>query len=150
MNSVFAKHASNVVELFHRLDDAIAHGFLDKFPPEPGVYLFLEDGTPGRIGRTNNLSQRLKNHLRQDHGSAAYAFKRARQKLGLKPTYRKGSGRKDLQKDPAFVEVFRAEIERLKTLSVKYVVVEDIAEQYLLEIYSAIEYGFALDEFGNH
>lgn len=150
MNPVFGKHVSRVVELFHQLNSGNTYGFLDKFPTRPGIYLFLEDGTPERIGRTNNLSQRLKNHLRQDHGSAAYAFKRARQKLGLRPTYRKGSSRKDLQRDPAFVEIFRAEIERLKSLSVKYVVVEDTAEQYLLEIYSAIEYGFDLDEFGNH
>jgi len=60
LNSVFAKHANNVVELFHRLDDGKAYGFLDKFPPEPGVYLFLEDGAPERIGRTNNLLQRLR------------------------------------------------------------------------------------------
>lgn len=150
MNSAFAGHIDKVVRLFSALDGSEPHSFLDVFPKAPGIYLFLENGSPERIGRTNNLSQRLKNHLRQDHGSAAYAFKRARAKLGLKATYRKGSGRKDLQNDPKFIEVFRSEIERLKSLSVKYVIVEDIAEQYLLEIYAALEYGFELDEFGNH
>lgn len=150
MNERFGTHIGRVVELFRLLDGTSAYSFIDRFPAKPGIYLFLSDGVPERVGRTNNLSKRLKNHLRMDHGSAAYAFKRARQSLGLKATYKKGSGRKELQKDPDFIEVFRAEIERLKTLTVKFVVVEDIAEQYLLELYAAIEYGFGLEEFGNH
>ena len=150
MNEPFKSHCDNVTRLFATLDACEPVEFVQKFPRDPGVYVFLADGIPERVGRTNNLAQRIKNHLRQDHGSAAYAFKLARKKLGLKATYKKGSGRKDLQKDPSFVAVFRAEIDRLKTLSVRYVVVPEIADQYILEIYAAMEYKLSLDEFGNH
>lgn len=110
----------------------------------------MEGTSVERVGRSNNLRKRLKSHLQANHNSGAYAFKRARDKLGLKATYKKGSGRKDLQRNPEFMDLFRFEIARLRTLNVRYVIVKDPVEQYLLEIYSAIEHGLALDEFGNH
>jgi hypothetical protein len=105
---------------------------------------------PERIGRSGNLKKRLQGHVRRDHNSAVYAFKRARTRFGSVATYRKGSGRKELQQDPAFFSLFIEEILRLKGLQVKWIVVENDIDQYLLELYAAMEFNLALDEFGNH
>lgn len=37
------------------------------YPEEPGVYRLKKDGEVVRIGETNNLSRRLKNHLKDYH-----------------------------------------------------------------------------------
>jgi hypothetical protein len=96
------------------------------------------------------LKKRLRSHLVQDHNSGAYAFKRARHRFGTIATYKIGHGRKDLQTNPEFKLLFKEEIDRLRGLQVKWVVVEDDIDQYLLELYAALEFNLALDEFGNH
>lgn len=150
IHPVFQQHVERVALLFGELDRCVPVAFTDKISSEPGVYLFLEGDTVERVGRSNNLRKRLKSHLQADHNSGAYAFKRARQRLGLSATYRKESSRKVLQQNAEFVLLFREEIARLRSLTVKYVEVSDPVDQYLLELYAAVSYNLPLDEFGNH
>lgn len=150
MNALFAEHVSRIPALFADLCAKEAVDFPGLAPASPGVYVFLERGVPERIGRSGNLKKRLQGHVRRDHSSAAYAFKRARTRFGSVATYRKGSGRKELQRDPNFLPLFVEEIQRLKELQVKWIVVENDVDQYLLELYAAMEFELALDEFGNH
>jgi hypothetical protein len=46
--------------------------------------------------------------------------------------------------------LFTKHIASLKGLQVKWLVVENDIDQYLLELYVAMEFNLALDEFGNH
>lgn len=150
MHQKFSEHLENVVALYAELTEQEAKAFPGGAPAKPGIYLFLHEEKPERVGRSKNLRNRLRNHLRPDHNSGAYAFKRARHRFGTKATYKKGAGRKELQGDPLFYALFLEEIERLKTLTIKWIVVENDVDQYLLELYAAMELDLLLDEFGTH
>ena len=150
MHQKFSEHLQNIVALYDELMQQQPEAFPGTAPAKPGIYLFLHEGKPERVGRSKSLRNRLRNHLRPDHNSGAYAFKRARRRFGTKATYKKGDGRKELQGNPLFFALFLEEIERLKTLTIKWIVVENDVDQYLLELYAAMELDLPLDEFGTH
>jgi hypothetical protein len=149
VNPIFAEHLSRVEKLFDELDNQTPAIYPGAVPSSPGVYVFLDGACAERVGRSGNLKKRLQTHIRRDHNSGSYAFKRARQRYGTVATYKKGTGRKDLQQVPEFDVLFREEIDRIRRLFVKWIVVENDIDQYLLEVYAAIEYGLDLNEFGN-
>ena len=45
---------------------------------------------------------------------------------------------------------FEKQRERLRKFGIKYLIVEDPIDQYLLELYTALEYKTSLTEFDNH
>jgi hypothetical protein len=116
-----------------------------------GVYVFFENGQPAYIGRTNNLAQRLRGHVRFSHNTASFAFKRAKEKLKIgKANYKSESSRKRLQNDPEFAQEFRRQIEAVRKMSVRFLEVEHHVDQYLLELYAAMSLGLPTAEFDNH
>lgn len=120
------------------------------FPSHPAIYVFYFDGHPVHVGRSRNLKQRLRGHAANSHYSASFAFKRARAKTGLKATYRKGEGRAALLENAVFASAFAEALAEVKSMTLRHLVVEDPIDQYLLELYAALELGTSLSEFDTH
>ena len=107
-----------------------------------------EDGTDQYVGRTDNLGQRMGNHLSADPTQASLAVKIARKALGLKPTYKRGGRFKDLmQRDPDVLEAFSAARVRVKSMAVRFVFESDPVRQALLEIYASVSLGTPLNNW---
>lgn len=111
------------------------------------VYVFLEEENVCHVGRTRNLLRRLRGHLANSHNSATFAFSQAKRVLGYQATYRKGEGRADLFKNPEFIVEFERQRTRIKKMQFKFLEIKDPVEQYLLELYLALEFNTSLDEF---
>ena len=105
----------------------------------PGVYLFSERGLPRYLGRTKSLSERPKQHFSTDYKQAALAFLIARRDTGRTiASYRKGAeSRAELMKNPHFKAAFDTARQRIKTMQVQWVEVQDPNVQALLEVYAA-------------
>jgi predicted GIY-YIG superfamily endonuclease len=73
--------------------------------PLKGVYLFREDGRDLYVGRSNNIRERYRDHMRGGVNQTAFARLLAREKLGLKRTYTPGA--RERASNPEFVEAFR-------------------------------------------
>ncbi len=151
MNSRFAEYAEATPGLFGEL---MAQPLValsgSSFPKQPAIYVFYFNDEPVHVGRTRNLRQRLQGHRTNSHFSASFAFKRARTATGMAATYRKGEGRGELLKHPVFSVAFETALSEVKTMSVRYLVVAGDIDQYLLELYAALELGTSLTEFGTH
>ncbi len=52
--------------------------------------------------------------------------------------------------DSPFLTEFTRQIELVKLMQVKFLHVEDPIDQYLLELYAAMEYGTSMSEFDTH
>jgi hypothetical protein len=147
----FAEHVGRIPGLFANLDDApLALLSAVGLPEQPAVYAFAEHRRILQIGRTGNLKRRIQSHTRLDHRSSSFAFKLARQELDREPTYKKEGSRGALQLDPVFMQRFKKQVDRLKTMQLKYLLVDDPIDQYLLELYASMVFGLPLDEFDNH
>lgn len=120
------------------------------FPRTSAIYVFYQDGEAVHVGRTRNLRQRLRGHVSNSHYSASFAFKRARKATGISATYRKGEGRADLLKNPIFEAAFAHALAEVQGMSIRYLPVDDPIDQYLLELYAALELGTSLSEFDTH
>ena len=55
-----------------------------------------------------------------------------------------------MMSDSEFRAEFDKQRERLHAFGIKYLVVQDPIDQYLLELYAALEYKTSLSEFDNH
>ncbi|HYC74276.1 hypothetical protein [Brevundimonas sp.] len=119
-------------------------------PGTPAIYAFYLAGEPVHVGRTRNLRQRLRGHVSNSHYSASFAFKPARGATGLTATYRKGEGRAALLENPVFRDAFDHALAEVQGMSVRYLAVADPIDQYLLELYAALELGTSLSEFDTH
>lgn len=111
------------------------------------VYVFFENSTACHVGRTRNLGQRLAGHISNSHYSATYAFRQARIFLGIPVTYRKGEGRAALMEKTDFAEAFNFQRNRVVNMTFRYLQVDDPIDQYLLELYAALQLGTSLAEF---
>lgn len=144
-------HIDRIPELFA---DLIAQTELEvagtTFPKSPAIYVFYHLDVPVHVGRSRNLRQRLRGHVTASHYSASFAFKRARTDTGLKASYKKGEGRETLLANPLFAAAFDKALAEVKGMTVRYLVVEDPIDQYLLELYAALELETSLTEFDTH
>ena len=136
--------------LFDRLIDSDFHRMKCKADWEGmhAIYVFYEpSGRPCHVGRTRNLQSRIRSHTASNHNSASFAFKRARNALGLEATYRPEGSRASLMKDATF----KVEFDRLRVLiremKVRFVEVRCPIEQYLFEVYVALRLGTPTSEF---
>jgi len=120
------------------------------FPKAPAIYVFYNLGQAVHVGRTRNLRQRLRGHVTSSHYSASFAFKRARAETGKKASYKKGEGRETLLADPIFGAAFARALAEVKGMTVRYLSVENPIDQYLLELYAALELETSLSEFDTH
>ncbi len=53
-------------------------------------------------------------------------------------------------KDAAFKAAFDQALAEVKGMSIRYLLVEDPIDQYLLELYAALELGTSISEFDTH
>lgn len=112
------------------------------------VYVFYDaDGTPCHTGRTRNLQSRIRAHSANSHHSASFAFKRTRQALGVKATYRPQGSRAELLNDPAFRREFDRQRGEIGQMMLRFVEIECPIEQHLFELYAALRLGTSLTEF---
>jgi hypothetical protein len=112
------------------------------------VYVFYEpDGSPCHVGRTRNLQQRIRAHLADSHNSASFAFKRTRKALSLPVTYRSGEGRAALLARPEVRLEFDRQRLAIRAMRLRFVVIDNPIEQYLFELYAALQLGTSLSEF---
>ena len=116
----------------------------------PAVYAFFEGEKCVYVGRTRNLQNRIRGHLSNSHYSATFAFKEARAKLGIPRTYRKGEGRAFQFIQPNFQTEFQAQRQRLEAATLRFLSIGDKIDQYLFELYAAMELGTPLIEFDTH
>ena len=109
--------------------------------PQKGVYVFFEGNKPIYVGRSNRLKKRIKEHISSDHYSATLALKIAKQNTS---SLQKKEGKltnKQLMKDGDFVKEFEAAKNRIARTKIRFIKIEDQAEQAMFEIYAA----FVLD-----
>lgn len=112
------------------------------------IYIFYDgDGNPCHTGRTRNLQGRVRAHTADSHNSASFAFKRARQSLALKATYRPEGSRANLMRDTVFKTEFDRQREQIGQMRLRYVQIECPIEQHLFELYAALRLGTSLSEF---
>lgn len=152
MNKTFASHTERMPSMFRELISAEpllvnAAGH----PSAPGIYLLIDsNGSVQHVGRTRNLRQQLRAHRTANHNSASFAFKRARRELGIVASYTKANSRAALQADEIFGACFRRHVDAVSAMIVKFLLVVDPIDQYLLELYAVLELGMPLDEFDTH
>jgi hypothetical protein len=151
MSGDFASLIPEIEAYAKRLEDAELFPYDHKdFPDEPGIYLFYEKENAVRVGRAKKLKTRIKGHSSKNYKTAAFAFKLTRKATNKPTTYTPEGSREDLMKDPEFRAEFDKNIERIKKMKVKYIVVESSIHQYLLELYISLAHDLDLSEFDTH
>lgn len=152
MNSRFSVHIDRLPAMFAELMDSeeLAMVPVTAWKRMGAIYLFTEDGCPVHVGRTRNLYARIRGHLSPSHFSASFVFKQARRTLDLAATYRAGESRSALFADPNFRAKFDSHSQRLRTMTLRYLRVDCPVDQYLLELYTAMELELLVDEFQTH
>ena len=152
MNSRYLSHVEKMPALFAELLNA------EKFPMKPksewkkkcAIYVIWIDGKAAHVGRTRNLQERVRGHTSNSHYSASFAFKQARRGLNKAATYTPENSRKELFRQPEFYAEFARHRVILQNAQVSFLEVTEPVDQYLLELYAAIELGMELDEFDTH
>ena len=113
-----------------------------------GIYVFYEDGKPLRVGTSRNLRQRVKQHCRGNHRSAAFAKLLARCETGIKGGTRPGEGwESQCAKFSQLHEEFEKARNRVRKMSVRWIEVSDRDVRYLLEFYAAKELPTPYNDF---
>ena len=115
-----------------------------------GIYVLYEGNEAVHVGRTRNLRRRLQGHCSESHYHASYAFKRARAETGKKADYKPGNSRTVLAASPDFRPAFLRQVQKIRQMTYRFLPVADPVEQYLLELYAAMELGTSMDEFDTH
>ncbi len=152
MNAQFQERCDTLPDKFAELMQCPPHPLTPrpKLIKGPAVYAFFEGDTCVYVGRTRNLQNRIRGHLSNSHYSETFAFKEARSKLGLSATYRKGEGRGFLFNQPEFQSEFQAQRQRLEGATLRFLSIQNEIDQYLFELYAALELGTPLIEFDTH
>jgi predicted GIY-YIG superfamily endonuclease len=152
MNQEFATRVDRVKALYERLRSSPVLPLEPKsLPSEAGIYVFLEQDAAVHVGRTRNLKQRIRGHLTNSHYSASFAFKETRRAMNLvKASYTKAGSRTALMADEVFQKSFVDQISRIRGMQLQFIRLDDPIDQYLLELYAALELGTSLSEFDTH
>lgn len=118
--------------------------------PCGGVYLFSEGDVHLYAGRTKRpLGRRIRDHF-GPAPDCPLAWLLTRESTGKKATYKPEGSRKALLDDPAFRAVYDQAKQRIRVMSVRWVVEADPTTQALLEIYVAIATGARYNDFDTH
>ena len=117
---------------------------------KPGIYVIYDGRSAVHVGRTRNLRKRLQGHCSESHYHASFAFKRARAQTGIMADYKVGNSRSKLAADAAFRPAFLEQVAAIRMMEYRFLEVPNPIEQYLLELYTAMELGISLDEFDTH
>lgn len=122
---VFDGHKSATRELLSLLN------LTDDFP---GCYVFYDGETPVYVGISRTVVKRLSQHLNQDsHYSASLVYKMASE------DYPHEMKRDQAMKDEQFRRVFFDVQERLRSMRVAYIEIDNDLEMYLFEVYAAMQ-----------
>ena len=124
-------------------------GPLPKEVPERAVYLFSEGERYFSVGRTNRLRHRYREHCRQRHNDAPFAFKLARIASGHLRA-KGGLSRAALERDEGFAAAFLKTKEQVRQMEFRWVEEADPNRQCLLEIYATLALKAIHNDFENH
>ena len=130
--------------------EPIPLGEATQFPARPGVYLITDATGHLYTGRCKSIRQRMKNHGGKAPESSTFAFRLACDKIGRKATYKKGEGRKDLMADANFKKAFLENVEKIRQMKVRHVVIDDDITQHLFEVYVHLALRTPHNSFGTH
>ena len=152
MNKQYRTHVDEMPALFERLLNA------KRFPMKPrsdwkqlrAIYIIWIDGKAAHVGRTRNLQGRVRGHVSNSHYSASFAFKQARRTLSIAASYTPENSRSALFAREDFYAEFAKHRAVLQASEVTFLEVTNPIDQYLLELYAAMELGLELDEFDTH
>ena len=157
MHPVFAQAVESLHVSYERLVESAHCNYATrpKAMPSSGVYLFSEGDRHLYVGRSNKLRTRYNDHCSPsaDYMLATFAFILARHETNrLEPCYKKNSpnNRKNLIKDPVFLDAFKLAKERIRNMQYRHVEEIDQTRQALLEIYCAIALNTPYNDFGTH
>lgn len=152
MNNRFAGHVGRVPTLYKQLIESEALPLAPKaaWKQLGAIYVFFHEGQAEHVGRTRNLQGRIRGHLSDSHYSASFAFKQTRRELSLVATYKPEGSRAALFADESFRAAFRNQSSRLRGMTMRFLAVDCPVDQYLLELYTAMELELNLDEFDTH
>ena len=120
--------------------------------PQKGVYVFSEGNKPIYVGRSNGLKKRLKQHsqISSDRYSATLAFRIAKQNTPILQNTGKRQTNEQLMKNSAFRKKFEAAKIRIARTKIRFIKIEDQAEQAMFEIYAAFVLDTELNDFSTH
>jgi hypothetical protein len=152
VNELFAHHTDRMPLLYKQLMRG------DELPLAPqaawrklgAIYVFFHNGKAEHVGRTRNLQSRIRGHLSDSHYSASFAFRQTRRELSLVATYAPEGARAALFAREDFRAAFRGQSLRLRGMTMRFLAVDCPIDQYLLELYTAMELTLSLDEFDTH
>lgn len=155
MDATFKEHVEALPAKFKRLVSMtpVTCTTLPGGMPKRGIYLFSENGNDLYVGRSNAMRSRVRNHgsPSASHGTAAFAFKLAREATGNpKATYRTEGSRAQLIADPNFLKAFSEAKARIAQMQVRFIEETDPVRQCLLEVYVALALGTPYNDFDNH
>ncbi|MEO7689603.1 MAG: hypothetical protein ABIS51_09980 [Sphingomonas sp.] len=122
---------------------------LPRSAPDRAVYLFSEGGDYLYVGRTNRLRHRYREHCRNRHNDAPFAFKLARLKSGH-IVAKGGLSRPQLELDPDFALAFANAKRRVIQMDFRWIEEADPNRQCLLEIYATLSLKASFNDFENH
>ena len=114
------------------------------------IYIIWIEGKAVHVGRTRNLQGRVRGHVSNSHYSASFAFKQARRTLSIAASYTPENSRSALFARADFYAEFAKHRAVLQASEVTFLEVNNPIDQYLLELYAAMELGLELDEFDTH
>jgi hypothetical protein len=125
---------------------------LPKSPRIPGVYVFYDESIPVYVGRTRNLKARMKSHFNLTNPNmASFAFLIACSTYGrIKASYKKEGSRKDLRANPDFNKHFISANNKLKTMIIRFIEIDDPKMQHLFEIYATMTLNTSYNNFDTY
>jgi GIY-YIG catalytic domain len=152
MNPAFEAYVAEVVAKFSLLASAplLPMRGGHSHSVKGGIYILYEGDKAVHVGRTRNLRRRLQGHCSGSHYHASFAFKRARHVTGRFADYKAGNSRLVLAEDPVFRAAFMQQVGAIRGMTYRFLEVADPVEQYLLELYAAMELATSMDEFDTH
>lgn len=130
----------------------------EKLPNEGGIYVIYKGNEPIYVGRTDDIKERIKHHIKSysRNGSATFAFNLAKRDFEkqegviiiTRKKHNKGidgdsikKTRKELEKDPIFKPLFDARKKYLADCKFRFISIENDLIQTMLEPYLAYKLG---------
>jgi hypothetical protein len=137
MTAEFESAVKEMAPLFDRLlqQSAISVGNKAEFPDQPGVYLISDASGHLYTGRCKSLRKRMGNHGGKSPASSTFAFRMACASISRVASYKKGDGRKELMENPQFKSAFHENVDRIRKMNARFVVIENDILQHLFEVY---------------
>jgi predicted GIY-YIG superfamily endonuclease len=120
--------------------------------PQKGVYVFFESDKPIYVGRSNRMKKRLKEHsqISSDHYSATLAFKIAKQEYFKPQKEEKRQTNDQLMKNKHFRGKFEVAKSRIAKTRIRFIEIEEQAEQYMFEFYAQLALETKYNDFSTH